>query len=103
MLTHTGGDVTNPKSWTKSPAPVFSRYSGPDGNVYGPGHNGFFTSPDGKENWIVYHGKETSEYTYSGRSTRAQKFGWRADGTPDFGRPVPRGVPLPPPSGERGS
>ena len=69
--------------------------------TYGPGHNGFFRSPDGTEDWIVYHGKETDEYTYAGRSTRAQKIAWRADGTPDFGRPVPRGVPLAVPSGER--
>jgi len=100
MLTHAGGDVMDAKSWKKSPTPVFSRYSGADGNVYGPGHNGFFKSPDGAEDWIIYHGKETSEYTYRGRTTRAQKFTWRADGTPDFGRPVPRGVPLRAPSGE---
>lgn len=100
MLTHTGGDVMDSKSWKKSPSPVFSHYSGADGNVYGPGHNGFFKSPDGKEDWLIYHGKETSEYTYRGRTTRAQKFTWRADGTPDFGRPVPRGIPLRAPSGE---
>ena len=100
VLTLEGGDVTDAKGWRKSPAPVFSRYSGADGNVYGPGHNGFFKSPDGTEDWIIYHGKETSEYTYRGRTTRAQKFTWRADGTPDFGRPVPRGVPLRVPSGE---
>jgi GH43 family beta-xylosidase len=100
MLTHTGGDVMDRASWKKSPEPVFRRYSGPEGNVYGPGHNGFFKSPDGKEDWIVYHGKETDEYTYAGRSTRAQKIAWRADGTPDFGRPIPRGVPLAVPSGE---
>lgn len=100
ILTYSGGDVTNPGSWKKSAVPVFSRYSGPDGNVFGPGHNGFFKSPDGKEDWIIYHGKETSEYTYAGRTTRAQKFTWRTDGTPEFGRPIPRGIPLPTPSGE---
>jgi GH43 family beta-xylosidase len=100
MLTHTGGDVMSVKSWKKSPTPVFVRYTGPNGKVYGPGHNGFFKSPDGTEDWIVYHGKETSEYTYAGRTTRAQRFTWRADGTPNFGHPVPRGVPLPVPSGE---
>lgn len=100
MLTHTGGDVTDPKAWKKSPDPVFGRYSGADGNVFGPGHNGFFKSPDGSEDWIIYHGKETSGYTYAGRTARAQKFRWRPDNTPDFGRPVPRGVPLRVPSGE---
>ena len=102
MLTHTGGDVMDPKSWKKSPAPVFSRYSGADGNVYGPGHNGFFKSPDGTEDWIIYHGKETSEYTYAGRTTRAQRFGWRSDGTPEFGRPIPAGVGLKEPSADKG-
>ena len=102
MLTHTGGDVMNPKSWKKSPVPVFSRHSGVDGNVFGPGHNGFFKSPDGIEDWIIYHGKETSEYTYAGRTTRAQKFTWRPDGTPEFGRPIPSGVNIQAPSGEDG-
>jgi GH43 family beta-xylosidase len=102
MLTHLGGDVTDLKSWRKSPGPVFSRYAGADAAVYGPGHNGFFKSPDGREDWIIYHGKETGEYTYRGRSARAQSFRWRADGTPDFGRPVPRGVAVRAPSGESG-
>ena len=100
MLTYMGGDVMNPKAWKKSPVPVFNRYSGADGSVSGPGHNGFFKSPDGREDWIIYHGKETSEYTYAGRTTRAQKFRWRSDGTPEFGRPIPGGVPLQAPSGE---
>jgi GH43 family beta-xylosidase len=100
LLTFSGGDVMNPKAWTKSPVPVFTRYSGADGNVFGPGHNGFFKSPDGKEDWIVYHGKETDRYTYEGRLTRVQKISWNPDGTPNLGRPIPRGVPLNAPSGE---
>jgi GH43 family beta-xylosidase len=102
MLTHVGGDVMEPRSWKKSPTPVFSRYTGAEGAVYGPGHNGFFKSPDGREDWMIYHGKEASEYTYRGRSARAQRFRWRTDGTPDFGRPIPRDIPLRVPSGERG-
>ncbi|HEY8562478.1 MAG TPA: glycoside hydrolase family 43 protein [Pyrinomonadaceae bacterium] len=95
------GDPLDPKSWAKSPRPVFAQVREADGAVYGPGHNGFFKSPDGREDWIVYHGKETSEYTYRGRRARAKKFTWNADGTPNFGRPVPAGVPLPVPSGEK--
>jgi GH43 family beta-xylosidase len=34
------------------------------------------------------------------RSTRAQKFTWNSDGTPNFGTPVRLGVVLPAPSGE---
>ncbi|QNP69410.1 RICIN domain-containing protein [Streptomyces roseirectus] len=36
----------------------------------------------------------------NGRTTRAQKFTWNADGTPDFGTPVATGPTLPGPSGE---
>lgn len=100
LLTNTDGDLLNPTSWTKSEKPVFASYEGPDGRVYTPGHNGFFQSPDGKEWWIIYHGKEERDNTWRNRHARAQKFTWRPDGTPDFGRPIPAGVPLDVPSGE---
>jgi GH43 family beta-xylosidase len=34
------------------------------------------------------------------RSTRAQKFTWNADGTPNFGTPIGLGVQVAAPSGE---
>jgi GH43 family beta-xylosidase len=37
------------------------------------------------------------------RSTRAQRFTWNADGTPNFGTPVSLGTPLAVPSGEPAS
>ena len=89
-------NLLDPHSWKQYPRPVFERS---DANgVFGPGHNGFFQSPDGKEDWIVYHGKTTAEYTYKGRTTRAQKFGWNADGTPNFGIPLPLDALLDEPS-----
>lgn len=91
-------DLLNPESWQKSPEPVFSR-SDADG-VYGPGHNGFFSSPDGTEDWIVYHARTSPTFSYEGRITRAQRFHWNDDGTPNFGQPVPLGVMLAAPSGE---
>ncbi|WP_348652600.1 glycoside hydrolase family 43 protein [Streptomyces sp. WMMC500] len=99
LLTLTGSDPLNGAHWTKSPAPVFQRN---DANgVYAPGHNGFFTSPDGSEDWIVYHANDSASGGCDmNRSTRAQKFTWNADGTPDFGTPVRTGVELPAPSGE---
>jgi GH43 family beta-xylosidase len=96
-----GGDPLDPKAWTKSPESVFGQLSGAEGGVYGPGHNGFFKSPDRTEDWIVYHGKESPDYTYRGRRARAQKFTWNADGTPNFGRPIPAANALPRPSGEK--
>lgn len=92
-------DPMQPASWTKTPTPVFVK--NPAGQAFGPGHNGFFKSKDGTEDWIIYHanprtGLGCSDY----RSTRMQKFTWKADGTPDFGTPVSLGSALPRPSGE---
>ncbi|MGI5459104.1 family 43 glycosylhydrolase [Streptomyces sp. CA-249302] len=99
QLELTGSDPLSASSWTKKSTPVFQRSDA--GGVYGPGHNGFFTSPDGTENWIVYHANSSSSGGCgNGRTTRAQKFTWNADGTPDFGTPVALGSTLPGPSGE---
>ncbi|MDG4830554.1 family 43 glycosylhydrolase [Solwaraspora sp. WMMD1047] len=99
LLTFTGSDPLNPAHWTKAPNPVFQRN---DANgVYAPGHNGFFTSPDGTESWIVYHANDSAGGGCDmNRSTRAQKFTWNADGTPNFGTPVRLGVALTAPAGE---
>jgi GH43 family beta-xylosidase len=97
MLTWNGGDPLLSSSWVKSPNPVFQR----SGSVYAPGHGNFFTSPDGTESWMAYHANSsTSGGCDMNRSTRAQKFTWNADGTPNFGTPVPLGTALPVPSGE---
>jgi GH43 family beta-xylosidase len=86
LVADENADLMDPRSWAQYPRPVFERS---DANgVFGPGHNGFFRSPDGTEEWIVYHGKTSSEYTYRGRTTRAQKFTWNLDGTPNFGVPL---------------
>jgi len=99
LLTLTGSDPLNRSHWTKSPNPVFQRN---DGNgVYAPGHNGFFKSPDGTEDWIVYHANDSAGGGCDmNRSTRAQKFTWNADGTPNFGTPVRLGTQLAAPAGE---
>ena len=91
-------DLMKPASWRKSREPVFT--SSPDAHAFGAGHNGFFKSPDGKEDWIVYHANPAAREGCGGqRSPRAQPFQWKADGTPDFGRPVGVGTPIPAPSG----
>ncbi|MEV0570863.1 glycoside hydrolase family 43 protein, partial [Dactylosporangium sp. NPDC050588] len=99
LLTFTGSDPLNPGHWTKAPNPVFQRN---DANgVYAPGHNGFFKSPDGTEDWIVYHANDSASGGCDmNRSTRAQKFTWNADGTPNFGIPARLGVTLTAPAGE---
>ncbi|MFF3831943.1 glycoside hydrolase family 43 protein [Streptomyces sp. NPDC002458] len=101
MSLPTDADPLVPGAWHQHPDAVFSRAD--DRGVFGPGHHAFFTSPDGTEDWIVYHAKTTSVNTYSDRTTRAQKFTWRADGTPDFGRPLALGATQDLPSGDPGS
>jgi GH43 family beta-xylosidase len=91
-------DLLNPQSWKKSAMPVFSKSI--ENKVFGPGHNSFTTSPDGSEDWIVYHGKDTANGECTNRSTRIQKFAWKRDGTPDFGIPVATSTPVKVPSGE---
>jgi GH43 family beta-xylosidase len=96
LIADAKSDLLDPHSWKQYPRPVFERDN--DNQVFGPGHCGFFKSPDGTEDWIVYHAKTTSAYTYAGRTTRAQKFTWNADGTPDFGVPLPLSAVIKEPS-----
>jgi GH43 family beta-xylosidase len=100
MLTaRASDDLLNPASWKKSPAALF--WQSPKAHSYGSGHNSFFQSPDGTQDWIIFHANSEPNQGCGGhRSPRAQPFTWKADGTPDFGRPVPTGQPLSAPSGE---
>lgn len=90
-------DLTDPAAWTKSPEPVLA--SSAANGVYAPGHNGFFKSPDGTQDWIIYHANGGPDWKCTAqRAPRIQQFHWRADGTPDFGVPVKDDVPLAAPS-----
>jgi len=78
-------------SWTKSRVPVFA--SSAATGQYGPGHNAFTTSADGKTDILVYHARDYRDIVGDplrdpNRHTRAQVISWRADGMPDFGVPV---------------
>lgn len=90
-------NLLNPASWTKYDHPFFRQ--DPKAGVYGPGHNGFFKSPDGKEDWIIYHANSAPGQGCGGhRSPRAQRFTWNPDGTPNFGTPLPTSTAIPKPS-----
>ncbi|WP_232824768.1 family 43 glycosylhydrolase [Algibacillus agarilyticus] len=94
-----GDDPVKPESWHKFDKPFFSKANG----VYGPGHHGFFTSPDGSEEWLIYHGNSSPTDGCSGtRSTRAQPFTWSENGLPNFGEPIMDKQALAVPSGEQG-
>jgi len=90
MLTaDAGGDIMDPAAWTKSPVPVFATSTA--NRLYGPGHNSFTVDAQGRD-VLVYHARDYERITGDplfdpNRHTRAQHFGYRADGTPDFGVP----------------
>ncbi len=92
-------NLLDPASWRKAPQPVFT--ASPAAHAFAPGHCGFFQSPDGKEDWIIFHANsEPHQGCGRFRSPRAQPFSWKPDGTPDFGRPIPLATPIRRPSGE---
>ena len=86
-----------PSSWVKALNPVFKQSK--QNKVYSTGHCSFFKSPDGTEDYILYHAKAVKD-DGCGRtkSPRAQKFTWNKNGTPKFGIPVRKGESLTAPS-----
>ncbi len=97
MLTYRGRDPLQAGSWEKSPDSVFQ-----NGNkVFSPGHNTFMKSPDGSEDWIIYHANVSASGSCDmNRTPRIQKFTWNDDGTPNFGSPAALTAELAVPSGE---
>ena len=92
-------NLLDPASWKKSPVALF--WQSPKAHAYGTGHNSFFKSPDGTQDWIIYHANpEANQGCGNHRAPRAQPFTWKPDGTPDFGRPLPLGEPIVLPAGE---
>lgn len=88
-------NLLDPASWAKSANPVFQ--SNAATSQYGPGHNSFTTSEDGQSDILVYHDRNYRDISGDplndpNRRTRVQKVYWNADGTPNFGIPVPDGV-----------
>ena len=94
-LTHNGaGSLLSAATWTKASLPVFAATS----QVTGPGHASFTKSPDGREDWIVYHAHANPTVFNEDRVIRIQPFTFNADGTPNFGQPVSPGALLAAPS-----
>ena len=94
QLKNAKADPLERENWIKT-GPVF------EGNekVFGVGHCSFVKSPDEKEDWIIYHSKKSTNPGWE-RDVRMQPFSWKPDGTPDFGKAIPTGVPVKLPSGE---
>jgi GH43 family beta-xylosidase len=97
MLSFNGDDLLDKNQWKKNPSPVFSQSL--QNGVYATGHNCFFSSKDGKENWILYHANSNpQEGCGNKRSPRMQMYTWDANGFPKFGIPEPVGKQLLSPS-----
>jgi GH43 family beta-xylosidase len=95
-------DLLDPASWSKSQKSLFKQ--SPEDSVFGTGHNSFFKSPDGKEDYILYHARKTEtdpEGMGDTRSPRAQKVDWDKEGYPVFGKPYPVTKRIKKPSGTK--
>ncbi|KAK2757288.1 hypothetical protein FQN54_004802 [Arachnomyces sp. PD_36] len=95
-----GDDPMDAESWHKHADKGCMFKQNPDEEVYGTGHASFTTSPDGTEEFLVYHA-QTTDYPSNDlqRTVRTQKFAWDpVDGTPDF--PKALNGPFPVPSGQ---
>lgn len=84
-------DLLDPKSWSKSAAPVFQTNF--EAGLYGPGHNSFTVAEDGVTDMLVYHGRTYTEIVGDplwdpNRHTYVKALRWGPDGMPLFGRPA---------------
>ena len=91
------GDPMDAKAWEKLKKPILRSNEAME--LYAPGHASFTKSPDGTEDWIIYHSAKASGSGWD-RNGRAQKITW-VDDTPT----VPEGMIfndeiIPLPSGE---
>jgi GH43 family beta-xylosidase len=99
----TSANLLSASSWTKTEN-VFMSTS----DTFGPGSNGFTTSPDGTQDWIVYGARDRDPATYGSgasnyRSLRMQQLTWDGSGNPVFGTPAATTSALAVPSGDAGN
>ncbi|MGG1516666.1 family 43 glycosylhydrolase [Paenibacillus oryzisoli] len=95
VVYNTDGDFLNPNSWTKMSTPILSGNS----TILAPGHNGLFKSPDGTEDWMVYHARQ-APWNSNDWNWVAHKMTWDANGFPEIFTPDTWGVTVNGPSGE---
>lgn len=102
LIEFTGTDFSQEQimtkaNWDKHNKPIFSSAN----QVYGVGHCNFFTSPDGTETWISYHGMPTPDAGVDGRYPCVQKITFDENNLPVCGEPLPRDTVIPVPSGDK--
>ena len=82
-------DLLDPSSWTKVQEPVFA--TDESVKMFGPGHNSFTQTPDGKD-VLVYHCRQYTEIEGDplwnpDRHTFVKHVKWDDNGMPVFGKP----------------
>ncbi|MEK3686246.1 family 43 glycosylhydrolase [Paenibacillus sp. FSL R10-2736] len=92
-----GGNPLEAADWTKPEQPLLAMDEA--SGVYGPGHNSFTVSPDGSEQWIVYHATTGAADGWNNRKARAQPVNWDDGGQPVFGKPLALSTALEVPAG----
>lgn len=94
-----GADPLLASSWAKLPEPLLT--TSVENGMYGPGHNGFFKSPDGSQDWMVFHANRDAGGSCDAyRQTFVQPVHWDGDGRPELNPALAPGVEIAPPSGE---
>lgn len=83
-------DLLDPASWMKSSEPIFTTSF--ENRQFGPGHNSFTVTEDGRHDLLVFHARNYTEIEGDplydpNRHTRVQLIHWNEDGTPHFGIP----------------
>lgn len=95
LMTLEGDNPLDPSAWVKQAKPWFSRTK----DVYGPGHGCLIASPDGSEDWLVFHSSIDPPGSWN-RCINLKKIHWNDDGLPVAGQPTSWGVPVKVPSGD---
>lgn len=100
LVLESNQDPMDANSWNRLGSnPLFKTNT--TGNASGPGHNSFFKSLNGDEDWILYHANPSANLGCANdRSVRMQKMSWDAEGLPELGSPEPLQNEIVKPSGE---
>lgn len=84
-------DLLDAAQWHKGTEPVMTTDA--ENGIYGPGHNSFTTSPDGRCDYLIYHARNYREIEGDplwdpNRHTCVQRVEWDQAGHPVFGKPL---------------
>ncbi|AFL89846.1 putative beta-xylosidase [Terriglobus roseus DSM 18391] len=82
LLTFQGGDPLQRRNWIKTDHPILTQ--NPAVGIVGTGRGTFAHAKDGTE-WLLYAAMPADDARTANRATRAQRFTWNADGSPEFG------------------